>query len=201
MSSYASVFNQYLVNKDGMVKMKFNKQYLKQWLITSIWYIDDSGIDDLKNLIIEFPLAHLTRAKEIFDTFSDENTDMDSLNFTDLVSVESKSAGYFEKIRLTIHRNGEVFIHFREKHSRIVYELQLDSTLYTRVETENVETQDVEYEILIQGGVWRTASVPTTIINKGEVAVVDWIDTNIKLNEQFDRNELECLVELKHDEV
>ncbi len=201
MSSYISVLNHYLVNRDGMVRMKFNKKFLKHWLIQSTWYIDDSGLDKLENLIIEFPLAHLTRAKEIFDTFSDENADMDSLNYTDLVSVESKSPGCFQKIRLTIHRNGSVYIHFSEKHSCIVYELQLDSTLYTRVKTENVETQDVECEILIQGCVLHDIGVPTTIINEGEDAIVDWIRTNIQLNELFEKNELECLVDLRQDEV
>ena len=117
---------------------------------------------------------------------------MDSLNFTDLVSVESKSPGYFEKIRLTIHRNGEVFIHFREKHSRIVYELQLDLTLYTRVETEVettiVETQEVEYEILIQGSVWRKTSVPTVVFKEGENATADWINSNVL--KKFEKNDI-----------
>ena len=53
-----------------------------------------------------------------------------------------------------------------------------------------MDTQMVEYEILIQGSVWRTASVPSVVVKEGENATADWINSNVLFNEKFEKNEI-----------
>ena len=184
-SYFVRELNRYLVKNDSIVKMKFNKKYLKQWLIES------TESEKPENLFIQFPLLYLENSKIAFDT---PDASVDSVNYTCLVYVDSDSYGKFCGIRLTIHSNGDIYIHFREDWSGICYELQLDNILFS-----SVPAQEISYEILIQGTVERTATVPMLVVNKGEKAITDWIRCS-NLYRKFEKNDLECLVELSHNE-
>ena len=158
------------------------------------------------DLTVEFNARYLMAALEILVNYpSTRNVDFD-------VDVTSDDEDLGEGDETLIFTRYDIYAEFTDDGSCTTYSVPLFEKLEIMLTTKRLferygspyklltaERPEVEYEILVQGMFTRTANVPFTVFHQGQEAIEEWLKTHIRLNEKFDKDDLECVIELASD--